>query len=334
MLYRIDSWGTDGEMQTKHNEYLWYTNITYILSFLEKGKYLFNVVVPENAKIIKDPNNSKVFGAKKITLSNKRKITVPLIEDLVREGADVNWTEVLLWAVWRENFKDVRYLVKKYQNFINWSEGKLLFAAVSRKRWEIADYLLDMGADASYKGSLAFGYAVDLGLSDLTIFEKMVKNGATVNSDRNVAVEYAARRGNKELVKWLLKSGCTIETPNPILREGVEAGNLELVKLLIVEGADIERGWNSPLTVASEKGYLDITKYLIEKGARVDAGNFEPIKRAASNGHFDIVRLLVEKGSAIPDRCVCDALKKGATEDLQFLINQGAKLPKQKVVFA
>ncbi|EAY20666.1 ankyrin repeat protein, putative [Trichomonas vaginalis G3] len=117
----------------------------------------------------------------------------------------------------------------------------------------------------------------------------------------------ACEKGNLNLVKSLIESGCDKEYPscfkNTPLDHASMKGQLEVVQYLISVGANIEvkstGGWN-PLIYASMKGQLEVVQYLISVGADKEAKTNYGITSlicASDNGHLEVVQYLISVGA-------------------------------------
>lgn len=120
----------------------------------------------------------------------------------------------------------------------------------------------------------------------------------------------AAKEGNLEKVKELLKRGADIDSKDnkqtiPLIR-AAEKGQLEVVKELLKMGADINAqdvyGYTALMTAISY-GYLEVARELLnDRGVDVDAQDndgYTPLILAAMSGYLEIVKELLDKGSDI-----------------------------------
>lgn len=120
------------------------------------------------------------------------------------------------------------------------------------------------------------------------------------------ALLIAARNGDTEKVKQLLKAGVDIDfttqdsyTP---LAYAAGAGHLDLVQMLLQEGAGLEeRGWlgKTPFAVAVQGGHMDVLEYLVAQKADIQTR--------------------VQHGGGM----IADAVFWGQTEVLEYLISLG-----------
>jgi ankyrin repeat protein len=99
------------------------------------------------------------------------------------------------------------------------------------------------------------------------------------------------------------------------LHIAAKKGNLDIVKFLVKEGIDIDaRGGtfdSSALNLAAGADYLDIVKYLVRAGAELDVSlaKRNPLFGAIYGGHKNVVEFLVEKGIDISIRYTGENIK-------------------------
>ncbi len=94
------------------------------------------------------------------------------------------------------------------------------------------------------------------------------------------ALMYAAKKGDREFVDFLLARGADIDAKNrwgeTALIQAAEEGDREFVDFLLARGADIDatniNGYTA-LMYAAGKGNLDIAEYLVESGANKNSKN-------------------------------------------------------------
>lgn len=180
-------------------------------------------------------------------------------------------------AVERGDLNEVRRLVEGGAP-LDWSpEGGFgsLHKALEAGHADIADYLLERGADVNAK-------AVD-GITPLHIVQ------------------------DASLAAHLIEKGARIEAESETLGTPLNAailsGLYEVAEVLIAHGAEIDARdarRSTPLHHASGRGDLGSVRLLVSKGADVNAANepgFRPLHWAAGNGHLEVVTLLLENGA-------------------------------------
>ena len=84
-----------------------------ILAFMEYGKWIRKVTLPENAKVYENPGSPKKWKADKVILGRKYKITPKKIKQLIKEGADpkANNSYALQLAATKGHLEIVKLLI-------------------------------------------------------------------------------------------------------------------------------------------------------------------------------------------------------------------------------
>ena len=84
-----------------------------ILAFMEYGKWIRKVTLPENAKVYENPGSPKKWKADKVILGRKYKITPKKIKQLIKEGADpkADNSYALRWAAKNGHLEIVKLLL-------------------------------------------------------------------------------------------------------------------------------------------------------------------------------------------------------------------------------
>lgn len=134
----------------------------------------------------------------------------------------------------------------------------------------------------------------------------------------------AAKDGNVENVRMLLKSGASLTTMDSKNRSPImiasERGQLDVVKVLIDAKADVNMSQQDGLTatmIASREGHADIVQALCDGGANINAttskNGTNAIMLASQLGHADVVSVLCRAGARVNMRS-----KDGWTVCLKF----------------
>jgi len=134
-----------------------------------------------------------------------------------------------------------------------------------------------------------------------------VMAGALPNDTR---VADAARRGDKEAVRALLKQGADVNAAHgdgsTALHWAATKDDVEMAQILLYAGANVKAtsriGGISPLIVASRNGHAPMLDLLLKAGANPNAtiaGGLTPLMLAATAGDAAAVKLLLEKGAAV-----------------------------------
>ncbi|XP_044252552.1 death-associated protein kinase 1-like isoform X2 [Tribolium madens] len=123
------------------------------------------------------------------------------------------------------------------------------------------------------------------------------------------ALQFAARRGSLEQVRYLVESGTDLDTgPDPALHLALRKQNTAIAHVLLHAGADFEikdSHGDYPIHIACTLGLLDVVHALCALGCSVEvltAKGLSPLHLAAKNGHLHVVRCLCAAGCNIDIR--------------------------------
>jgi ankyrin repeat protein len=143
------------------------------------------------------------------------------------------------------------------------------------RRVDIAKLLIDAGADVNTGSFTPMANAAKYGNAEL--IRLLVKNGAKVNDPRDPPIQWA---GKPEAAQALIEAGADVNQRNPKGETALHLSkfswspNAETVKLLIEAGADVtakDANDSTPLHAALRMGKAEIAKLLVVSGADVDA---------------------------------------------------------------
>ncbi|XP_069787505.1 ankyrin repeat and SOCS box protein 3 isoform X2 [Narcine bancroftii] len=163
-------------------------------------------------------------------------------------------------------------------------------------------------------------------------------------SDTCSAAGLAARKGNVELLKALIKKGHSLDIADnrgwcPI-HEAATHKTLKCLRLLVctaslTSGIELKTfEGETALHLAAKHGHLEIVRILLQAGANPDAitnENVTPLFLATEKGYIAVVRILLKYGARINgfhSAClwsvVHQAAYQGHLEVLKFLLGKGA----------
>jgi hypothetical protein len=209
---------------------IYFTAVEYICRFLGYGVWVREVIIPEGAKIVGDPEGDK-WRADKVVLSSRRDLG-----------------EVETWKWLEENGVDIH----------SYDEAALKYAT-SRGYLEVVKYLVERGANIHIRNDEFFIISAENGY--LEVVKYLVEHGANIHAWDDEALRTAASRGHIEVVKYLVENGADIHVWSS-LRNAAVHGHLEIVKYLIEQGANIHALDDWALRYASEDRHLEVVKYL------------------------------------------------------------------------
>lgn len=204
-----------------------------------------------------------------------------------------------------------------------------LIMALMRRRFDIAAYLIDQGADVNYKrparhtpdrtrGQTPLWWTASHG--HMALARTLIDKGADVNTPDHhggTPLTQAASSGHLEMVLFLVEMGADIDAQiydgRTALNLAVTNGRTRVAKYLLSLERDPNRAGSSghtPLMVAAENNWHDLAQLLIEQGADVNAVHPGPGSYAALRGWTPLVfavragsvrmtRLLIEAGADV-----------------------------------
>ena len=163
----------------------------------------------------------------------------------------------------------------------------------------VADFL---AADRPLLMRVALERAARQGERDLV--QKLVEEGTEIG----LAMHAAAEGGHEEVVNYLLEHGAPVSARhgngNTPLHYAAKGGNAAIVQRLLLKGAEIDASNNlvlTPLYVAADGGHVAAALALMTAGANVNPrwslfGN-SVLQRASERGDVDIMRAAIERGA-------------------------------------
>jgi hypothetical protein len=216
---------------------IYFTTPEYICNFLQMGCYIREVMVPEDAEMVKDPGGNK-WRSPKVMLGPRKELW------------NVDTWKWLLEIIIDTGINEVSS--KSLDTALRWSsyDGYL----------EVVKYLVENGADIHANNGYALKYASQHGYLEVVKF--LVENGADIHVGNDCALRCASF-GRLDIVKYLVEHGADIHADNDYaLKYASQHGYLEVVKFLVENGADIHVGNDYAFRYAFANKHLEVVEYL------------------------------------------------------------------------
>ena len=287
-------------------------NAQYWIGQLYFESRRFDAALSAFQKLLDEYSESRTIPATKLMIErvqqakkNKslfeavKKADVEKVKSLIAEGADVD-------AKWRDvyntNAKDLYGTDIKRR-----MERTPLWYAVDVCEIEVVKLLVEAGTDVN-AGLLPPLFQAVL-KNNTEIAEYLIDHGANLNypQDWNPLEIAPYTSNNIEMVKLLIARGADINSGVGLtaLQASISAGRRDIFDLLIQCGADAntpDKGGYTPLYFAVHNDDLDYLKILIAHGAKVDTkctGGETALMSGAITGRTEAVKLLLEAGANI-----------------------------------
>lgn len=320
------------------------------------------VLIEKDIKEGNDPSqlNSNAFDA--VVYALLEKVDNATIKHLLsKKGNGVNkrthdGRTYIFWAAYKDNLEMMQYLVSKgaKTDLID-SHGYTVLnfaAATGQQNTKLYDLCISYGAnpvtEKNHDGANALLLVAPF-LKDDTLINYFVDKGVdihTTDNQGNGLFNYAAKKGNIEILNMLIKKGVPYKTLN---KEGGNAfifasqgtrnstNTLETYKYLETLGIqpDIttDEGFTPLHALAYKNTDLDIFSYFIKKGVDVnqqDGNGNTPFSNAAYRNDITSVKFLAKhvKDINVANKngatSLMRALQSNDIEIAQFLIDNGA----------
>jgi ankyrin repeat protein len=207
---------------------------------------------------------------------------------------------------------------KDYMNYT-----PLMCACSPPWKVEIANFLLDKGAEVNVHGALGFTplhFASFVPEQQFGIIQRFVDKGADVNAQGDNGItplHYAALMGNLKVARLLIDKGAKVNPydkysgelnatfiSGTVLQVAINySPNEEMAKLLVENGAKLnlkDYFSNTELHLAALKGYTELVQLLLKQGADVNAVNdynHTALYYAAKHGYRRVADILIAAGA-------------------------------------
>lgn len=252
-------------------------------------------------------------------------------------------------AVKASNLEKVKILLEKDSQLLAVKDeagNTPLHIAISIKKNDIAEYLINKGSDVntkSTKGETPLHIAATMGSAELV--NLLISKGAAVDildESNYTPLTNAVRTGHLEAAKALIENNANINMRGmwnwlPI-QLAAEFDKEEIVNYLIDKGAEIpfQQGQDAYqlLNASCSKGLTKLFEKLLEKGFDLQVNRYTGnlIHSASAGGSEKIVEKLLDKGFKVMTGDVYgwsplhSAAEKGNLKIVELLVNKGADI--------
>ncbi len=178
----------------------------------------------------------------------------------------------------------------------NFQGCSALLLALAQGRFEIAQYLIEQGAN------------IHFARSDL--------RGQFQPGRGQTALWWAANHGHLPLVQELIRRGANVDAPDHFngtpLSTAASAGQLAVVRHLVEQGANIHSQLTTyivdridgrkPFHLAVNNGRLPVVEYLLQAGNdpnEAGGSGFTPLMTAVMNKYYDLAGFLIQHGAQV-----------------------------------
>ncbi|AYV85060.1 MAG: putative ankyrin repeat protein [Satyrvirus sp.] len=177
-------------------------------------------------------------------------------------------------------------IIRSYDISINFENNILLNIAILYKSVQIVEYLVKSGADVTSNNNLAIKLASRVNYNDY-IIQILIDNGSNVHVQDDFPVRMAAYAADFDNIKVLVKNGADIHSKNDFVLRYISHMSYICRTLDTTYGSD------------KDKYFSDIIKYLVENGANIHADDEYALKISITRGRFRAVQILLEAGADI-----------------------------------
>jgi ankyrin repeat protein len=212
---------------------IYFTTPKYICNFMNMGRYVREVTIPEDAEMVKDPDGDK-WRASKVVLSPRKELS-----------KSETWKWLIEIGVDIDNFG-----------------GFVLSRACLNGHLEVVKFLAEYGIDIHAASNLPLRWACYY--NQLEVMKYLLENGADIHAEEDKCLRQSSMNGRLEIVKFLIEAGADIHAQNDdAFRVACYYNQLEVVKYLVENGANIHNHYGTALLDARNYEYVELEKYLL-----------------------------------------------------------------------
>jgi ankyrin repeat protein len=216
-----------------------------------------------------------------------------LVKLLLASGVDVSSRSSLGQSTLEVALKSkqpevMKVLISKGANVSEVNEGESLLAQATLIDLDLAQILIDGGADINGTYSSGLGFLVKgIKEKDLKLVSFALNNKVDLNQSINAvsAIELSLMSDDLTMARMLIASGANVKiigsTGEGLLAQSVRLNDIEKVKLLLAQGVSVDQltaRKESVIFQAIRNHNLEMTKLLVENKANLDLKSFEGFK--------------------------------------------------------
>ncbi|GMF17106.1 unnamed protein product [Phytophthora fragariaefolia] len=162
----------------------------------------------------------------------------------------------------------------------------------------------------------------------------LYENTPEADRDLSRAMRFAVRRGDMEVIRWLLDVVYRPELhlPPPTMNDAAAGGHMEILQWIFEQGYEGES--DQALEEAARDGCLDMVEWLVSRG--ITEGASKAAQAASNEGHLSILRWLREHnlGQFAP-YAMSNAIYQGHLDIVEYLNEEGiSDLPSKMMKIA
>lgn len=215
-----------------------------------------------------------------------------------------------------------------------------LYAALLFSQYEIAQLLLDNGADVNLGRPILSVIKTDnyIKVINMLITHNVNLNVLTNNNETPLIT--AIKQNNLEIVNLLIENGADVNffiaKEHIPLITAIQKKNIEITSLLIKKGAIVNYldSYYTPLVFACTENNTELIKLLIDNGAKIhakDNKNVSAFIKSCENNNIEIIKLFIKLGIDINEKdhninALYFVCKTNSIETLHLLIENGINI--------